>query len=155
MNGTLRSLLGVLALGLVTSGAALAQDHSGHGTPVFEAGDLTFGIVICRDSTYAEPARAMAAAGATVLFVPTNNGLPPTSGGADIVEQSRTTDIARAKDNGVSVIRADVAGHADGLVSHGSSGIVNLDGAVLRTAKQLQCDLIVADIQTTPNLSGR
>lgn len=38
---------------------------------------LTFGVVICNDSNYIEPARVMAAKGATVLFVPTNNVLPP------------------------------------------------------------------------------
>jgi predicted amidohydrolase len=41
--------------------------------PVFTIEDLTFGILICRDSTYSERARIMAAQGATVLFVPTNN----------------------------------------------------------------------------------
>lgn len=34
--------------------------ESGHDTPVFKIGDLAFGIVICRDSTYREPARLMA-----------------------------------------------------------------------------------------------
>src|SRR5439155_12586251 len=46
--------------------------ESGQDTPVFKANDLTFGIVICHDSSYREPARAMADCGATVLFVPTN-----------------------------------------------------------------------------------
>jgi predicted amidohydrolase len=49
---------------------------AGSATPVFRVGELTFGIVICYDSTFSEPARAMAAQGATALFVPTNNGLP-------------------------------------------------------------------------------
>jgi predicted amidohydrolase len=119
---------------------------SGHDTPVFKAGDLTFGVLICRDSTYSEPARVMADRGATALFVPTNNGLPPTKGGIDIVGHARETDIARAKGNGVSVIRADVAGRADGLVSYGSSGIVDRDGTVLQTAKPLEVGLVVAEI---------
>ena len=44
-----------------------------------------FGIVICNDSNYVEPARLMAAQGATALFVPTNNGLPPKRAGAELV----------------------------------------------------------------------
>jgi 5-aminopentanamidase len=50
---------------------------AGHRMPVFQIGRLTFGIVICNDSNYPEPARVMASQGATALFIPTNNGLPP------------------------------------------------------------------------------
>jgi 5-aminopentanamidase len=120
----------------------------GHDTPVFTIGGLTFGIVICRDSTYREPARAMAGRGAAALFVPTNNGLPPTKGGVEIVSAARDTDIARARENNVSVIRADVAGRVQGLVSFGSSGIVDRHGAVLHEASQLEVGLVVAEIET-------
>jgi predicted amidohydrolase len=44
------------------------------------------------------------------------------------------------------VIRADVAGRADGRVSFGSSAIVGVDGTVLRSAPRLAEDLLVADI---------
>jgi predicted amidohydrolase len=123
---------------------------AGHETPVFTVGGLTFGIVICRDSTYRELARGMVDSGATMLFVPTNNGLPPLKGGAEIVGHARDTDIALARANNVPVIRADVAGRADGLVSHGSSCIVDRDGTVLRTATPLDVELIVAEIETKP-----
>ena len=46
------------------------------------------------------------------------------------------------------VIRADVAGRTDELVSYGSSSIVDPDGMVVTAAKQLSEDLIVADIAT-------
>jgi predicted amidohydrolase len=121
--------------------------HAGRDTPIFTIGALTFGIVICRDSTFAEPARAMALEGATALFVPTNNGMPASKGGAGLVVDARRGDIARAKENGMSVIRADVAGRARDLVSHGSSGIVDQDGVVLAKARPLETDLIVANIQ--------
>lgn len=71
-------------------------------------------------------------------------------GGVEIVEQARDTDIARAKENNVSVIRADVAGRADGLVSYGSSSIVDRNGTVLHVAKQLEAELVVAQIETKP-----
>jgi 5-aminopentanamidase len=51
---------------------------AGDKMPVFTVGDLTFGIVICLDSTYYEPARIMAAQGAAALFVPTNNAEDPS-----------------------------------------------------------------------------
>lgn len=124
--------------------------HAGDKLPVFTVGGLTFGIIICNDSNYYEPARIMASRGAAALFVPTNNGLPPTRGGPELVAEARNCDIARAVENGVSVIRADVAGRTERMVSYGSSGIVSPDGMVLRSARQLGTDLIVADIETEP-----
>jgi predicted amidohydrolase len=123
--------------------------EAGDKVPVFKIGELTFGIIICRDSNYSEPARIMASQGAVALFVPTNNGLPPTKATAELVAQARNVDICRAIENSVSVIRADVAGRTECLVSYGSSGIVDPDGVVLRSARQLGADLIVADIETT------
>jgi predicted amidohydrolase len=64
------------------------------------------------------------------------------------VADARRADIARATENGIHVIRADVAGHAGSFVSHGSSGIVDPRGVVLRAARQLVPDLVVAEIST-------
>jgi predicted amidohydrolase len=119
---------------------------AGDETPVFTVGGLTFGIVICRDSTFPGPARIMAARGATALFVPTNNGLPRPKAGPERVAEARSADVARATGNGVFVVRADVAGRCGTLVSCGSSAIVAPNGAVLRSARRLHPDLIVADI---------
>jgi predicted amidohydrolase len=123
---------------------------AGQEVPVFRVGELTFGIGICNDSNYREPARLMAAQGATALFVPTNNGLPPKKAGADLVAQARKCDIARAIENSMWVIRADVAGDAGGLVSYGSSEIVDPDGNVAQSARLMSEDLVIADIDTVP-----
>ena len=126
----------------------------GSETPVFTVDGLTFGVVICRDSLFHEPASIMAKRGAAVLFVPTNNGLPPARGGTDVVAHARETDIALAKAHGFAVVRADVTGHANGLVSYGSSDIVNHDGTVVRTAKPFEVGLIVAEVQTAVRIPG-
>lgn len=122
--------------------------QAGDQIPVFRVGGLTFGIVICNDSNYLEPAKIMASQGATALFVPTNNCLPLEK--ADVVVHARNVDIARAIENSVSVIRADVAGRSADLVSYGSSGIVDPDGIVLQSAQRLTEDLLVADLDTVP-----
>ena len=127
--------------------------EAGNQIPVFRVGDVTFGIVICNDSNYLEPARIMASPGATALFIPTNNGLPPEK--ADVAADARNADIARAIENSVFVIRADVAGRADGMVSYGSSAIVDSDGMVLQSAQRLTEDLIVADIDASPRQRRR
>jgi len=54
----------------------------------------------------------------------------------------------------VSVIRADVAGRADGMVSYGSSVIVDPDGRVLQSAQRLREDLIVADLDVPAGISA-
>jgi predicted amidohydrolase len=123
---------------------------AGDGIPVFRVGELTFGIIICRDSTFTEPAKTLASLGAAALFVPTNNGLPPGRVGPKIVAHARADSVARATENRVSVIRADVAGRTAERVSYGSSAIVDPDGRVLASAQLLTAGLIVADIQPTP-----
>jgi predicted amidohydrolase len=79
-----------------------------------------------------------------------NTGLPPEKTCADLVNQARNCDIARAVENSVWVIRADVAGHAAGLTSAGASGIVDPDGMVRQTAEQSAEDVLVADLATSP-----
>lgn len=121
--------------------------QAGDKCPVFSTGNLTFGIVICNDSNYPEPARIMVSLGATVLFVPTNNALPVEK--ADVIGDTRNVDIALARKHRVSIIRADVAGRTADLVSYGSSGIVDPDGTVLKSAQRLAEDLLVANLDTT------
>jgi predicted amidohydrolase len=122
--------------------------EAGDQMPVFQVDDLTFGIVICNDSNYLEPARVMAARGATALFVPTNTGLPPDKTYADLVADTRSVDIARAIENRVWIIRADVAGRTAELMSDGASGIVAPDGMVLCSAARSTADLLVAEIES-------
>jgi predicted amidohydrolase len=123
--------------------------RAGDRVPVFTVGSLTFGIVICYDSNFPKPARLMAFQGATVLFVPSNNGLPLEK--ADVVRDARNADIARATENSMWVIRADVAGHTADRVSYGSSSIVGPDGMVLQSAWRLTEGLLVADLDAAPH----
>ena len=118
----------------------------GTAAPVFTIGGLRFGIAICNDSNFEEPAQLIAAQGATALFVPTNNALPPHQGGADLVAEARRVDIATATARRMWVVRADVAGRCGNLASHGSSAIVSPAGALVRRACTLMEDLIVAEI---------
>jgi predicted amidohydrolase len=118
--------------------------RAGDRAPVFRAGGLTFGILICNDSNFPELAREMASQGATTLFVPSNTGLPPER--ADVVAAARAVDISLAKDNHVTVIRADVAGRIPGLVSYGSSGIVDPDGTLRQSGRRLEEDLLTANL---------
>ena len=81
---------------------------AGDQSPVFTVGSLSFGIMICNDSNDPEIAADMVARGAKAIFLPSNNSLPPDR--ADVVALSRAVDVARARDNAVMIVRADVAG---------------------------------------------
>ena len=117
---------------------------AGDQSPVFTVGPLSFGIMICNDSNYPELATNMAARGARVIFLPSNNSLPPEM--ADVVALSRTVDTARATDNEVMIVRADVAGRIADRVSFGSSAIVDARGTLIRAGKALSQDVLVADV---------
>jgi predicted amidohydrolase len=119
---------------------------AGDATPVFQVNDLTFGVVICNDSNFAEPARAMAEKGARVLFVPTNNGLPVDRKHKRVAEEARNADVALAKENGVWIVRADVEGTNGALMSWGASEIVDPSGTIVRSAVRGGDPLLVADI---------
>ena len=117
---------------------------AGDQSPVFTVGPLSFGIMICNDSNYPELTTDMVARGARAIFVPSNNGLPPEK--ADVVAISRAVDVARARDNEVMIVRADVAGRTADRVSFGSSAIVDARGTVLRMGEALSEDILVAEI---------
>lgn len=120
--------------------------RAGDQYPTFEIGDLKFGIVICRDSIFPKPARIMANSGATALFVPTNNGLPKHRDFGDLQAIATKADVNLAVDNQMFVIRADVAGETDKLISRGSSEIIDPNGVVLQSSTRFAEDLIVANI---------
>lgn len=117
---------------------------AGGEAAVFTAGGLTFGILICNDTNFDEPADCMAARGARAFFIPTNNGLPLHR--ADLTAAAMTVDIARVARHHVPVIRADVAGQADGRVSYGCSWIIDGGGEVRVSAPRSCEGLIAADL---------
>ena len=117
----------------------------GRQAPIFCVGDLTFGIVTCNDSNFQQPAADMASSGASALFIPTNCGLPHEK--ADVVADVRAVDIKLATENKVWAVRADVAGQADGMISYGSSAIVDPKGNFICKSLPMSEDLLIEDIK--------
>ena len=120
--------------------------EAGRELPVFQVEDLTFGVVICNDSNYLEPARVMAAKGATILFVPTNTSLPLARAYEGLADEARACDVARAVENTVWVIRADVAGRTASCAAEGATGVVDPNGRIVRTAPRFAEQLLIVDI---------
>jgi predicted amidohydrolase len=75
--------------------------------PVFERDGVKFGIIICADSSYMEPARIEAMRGAQIIFSPHFNYI--TYDGLDHhTRRVRNHHIARAAENDVYVAKANV-----------------------------------------------
>lgn len=121
---------------------------AGSETPVFRIADLTFGVLICNDSNYPELAQVMGAQGATMLFIPTNNGLPSERTSLKLNTAARNTDIGLAVMNRIWVVRADVVGQNGGLTSCGSSEIVDPSGNAMQRANRQEGEMLVAEIPT-------
>jgi 5-aminopentanamidase len=120
---------------------------AGSKTPVFQAGKLTFGVVICNDSNYPELARLMTAQGATVLFIPTNNSLPNPRASLKLNAAASHADTTLALENRIWVIRADVAGRNAGFTGYGASEIVDPGGRVVQHGLLKRSSMLVQEIE--------
>lgn len=121
---------------------------AGDSLPVFEHRSTTFGIAICNDLWYVEPARVLAAAGAAMLLVPTNSG-HPREVTPSFRARGENLPIARAVENTTTVIVADIAGVQGNRIAHGFTSIIDPDGVVLARAEPLTETLLIADVEPT------
>jgi predicted amidohydrolase len=118
---------------------------AGTESPVFEVGDLRFGMMICNDSNFPHLADDMVARGAQLLLVPSNNGLRTEI--ADVVALTRAADVETARRCAVPVVRADVAGRTESRVAFGTSAIINSRGEVIRAGTPFAEELLMADLE--------
>lgn len=130
---------------------AIRRSVYGAGTdaPVFDVDGLRVGILLCRDSTFEEPARRLVAQGATVLCVPTNNGLPDPRVWPALHGETRAADVHLATTHGVTVVRADVAGWTDGRSCAGTSAVTDRRGARIVEARPYDIGVVVAELAVT------
>jgi Predicted amidohydrolase len=119
---------------------------AGDSLPVFQHRSSPFGVVICNDLWYVEPARVLAAAGAAILFVPTNNG-HPREVTPSFRARGENLPIARAVENATTVVVADIAGVQGNRVAHGFTCIIDPDGVVLARAEPSIETLLIADVE--------
>jgi predicted amidohydrolase len=101
-------------------------------------------------SNYIEPARVIASKGANLLFIPTNNCLKSHNADPALVTIARNKHIAKAIENGMAVVSADVAGRCGNYISYGCTNIIDSDGQVIASSKLLSEDLLIADIEPKP-----
>ena len=114
---------------------------SGLGPVVFESGGTRFGVLICEDAWFDEPARLAQAAGADVLCVinasPFHLGKP-----AD-----REAQMARrAQATGLPLLYAHLTGGQDEVVFDGGSFALDAQGEVVARAALFESTTLLVDV---------
>ncbi len=124
----------------------------GREFPVFERESVRFGVVICSDGGYIEPARILALKGARIIFSPHYNYIGKESLLGHFMHV-RADHIARAVENRVWFVRGNnvtPGGRDPGIqkyegVGYGDSYIVDPLGEILVRSRRHQEDFIFAD----------
>lgn len=115
---------------------------AGVTAPIFEYGDLLFGVNICEDIWYpGGPTRSQALAGAQIII--NISASPYHCGKGRDRERMMAT---RAEDNAVAVAYVNLVGGQDELVFDGQSMIFDERGRVVARGRLFEEDFIVADI---------
>lgn len=129
--------------------------RQGREFPVFDRGGVKFGVLICSDGGYIEPARILALKGARILFAPHFNYIGK-DGLLGHFQQVRADHVARAVENRVFFVRGNnvclakdpAITRTDG-VGYGDSYIVDPNGEILVRSRRHREDFLVADVDPT------
>ena len=133
--------------------------RQGREFPIFARGGVKFGVVICADGGYIEPARILALKGARILFSPHFNYIA-AKGLIGHFQKVRADHVARAVENGVYFVRGNnvVLGTEESItryegVGYGDSYIVDPDGEILVRSRLHQEDFLFADVDLSRDAS--
>jgi predicted amidohydrolase len=139
-------------LGTYSKCSAYMPFHKqGRDFPVFERDKVKFGVIICSDGGYIEPARILALKGARIIFAPHFNYIG-AKGLISHFQHVRADHIARAVENDIWFVRGNnvVVGKESGLsydgVGYGDSYVVDPFGEMLVRSRRHREDFIFVDI---------
>ena len=140
-------------LGHYSKCSAYMKFHrQGREFPVFQHKGLTFGVIICSDGGYIEPARLLALQGAQVIFAPHFNYIGK-EGLIGHFMKVRADHVARAVENSVYFVRGNNVslGPEECIVryegvGYGDSYIVDPHGEIVTRSRRHEEDFLFADI---------
>ena len=121
--------------------------------PVFEAKGIKFGVVICADTSYVEPALLLRWKGARLLFTPHYNDIPPegidTPDGIVTFWEHRTmvlnNQAALATLLKMVVVRSNVVIVREGHLGAGDANIWDMNGEVVARGTPFTEGVVVAE----------
>ncbi|MCV2423572.1 NAD+ synthase [Paucibacter sp. DJ2R-2] len=123
---------------------------AGEAALVFEVGGLRFGLNICEDAWFAEPARAAKAAGAQVLCV---LNASPFHLGKVAEREARMAE--RVADIGLPLLYAHLVGGQDEVVFDGASFALDAQGQLAARAGMFQEDLLLVELDAEGCVQGQ
>jgi predicted amidohydrolase len=117
----------------------------GDAYPVFEANGVRFGVNICYDTQFAEPAARVAAQGARLLLVPAQNMMR-----RDVAdhwkERHHAIRAERARETGLWLVSADVTGERDEhRIAYGPTSVLNPRGEVIAQVPLMTTGMVTLD----------
>jgi len=121
--------------------------------PVFDAKGIRFGVVICADTSYVEPALLLRWRGARLLFTPHYNDIPPegidTSDGKVTFWEHRTmvlnNQAALAALLKMVVVRSNVVIVREGHLGAGDAAIWDMNGEVVARGTPFTESIVTAE----------
>ena len=122
---------------------------AGQGAVVFEVQGLRFGVLICEDAWFDEPAELAKAAGAQVLCV-----LNASPFHIDKHEEREERMAARARAIGLPLLYSHLVGGQDEVVFDGASFAVDADGTVQARAPMFEPATLLVEIHRDGALRG-
>lgn len=121
----------------------------GRDFPVFEKKGIKFGIIICYDIMFREPALLTAMAGAQIIFCPMFNRVSIESPMADHLA-NKNHFIARAFDTNCWLICSDVTIDTATHTCPGSACILDGNGTIHRLSSPYETTLLIHRIDLEP-----
>jgi NAD+ synthase (glutamine-hydrolysing) len=122
---------------------------AGHGPIVFEVAGVAFGLLICEDAWFDEPALAARAAGAQVLCV-----LNASPFHLDKHGEREAHMGERARALGCPVLYAHLVGGQDEVVFDGASFAVDAQGVVQARAASFEAETLVLEVAADGSVHG-
>lgn len=113
-------------------------------TIVFDHAGTRFGLAICEDIWFAEPAQAAKAAGADVLLV-----LNASPYHLDKTVDRQSVLAQRVAETGLSIVYCNLVGGQDELVFDGASCLIAGNGQTVLQLPQFAEDMVTADLNET------
>ncbi|XVU23615.1 carbon-nitrogen hydrolase family protein [Actinoplanes sp. CA-054009] len=121
----------------------------GDDYPVFDLAGVRFGINICYDTRFPFAAAAVAAQGARVLLVSSQNMMPRPKA-EHWKELHNAIRADRARETGMWVVSADVTGERrPGRVGWGPTSVLDPDGELVAQVPLMTVGFVTADVQGT------
>jgi predicted amidohydrolase len=123
----------------------------GRDFPVFERDSVKFGVIICADGGFIEPARILALKGASIIFAPHYNYIKPEML-INHFKLVRSDHIARAVENSVWFVRGNsvTIGYDKGMnykgIGYGDSYIIDPRGEMVVKSERNVETLISSEI---------